>query len=118
MGKLIYPVALAFVALPIALNGYSRDGVWYGAGAMFFFWWFHNAWEARNRDLNEERLIAAYAPELVGKDFVASSAYVLGLLIGSTLLQRLHTGKNSFLSLRRTENSGESQGRTCQSGRH
>ena len=80
MSKLIYPFVLALVALVIAINGYSRDGFWYGAGAMFFVWWFRNAWETRNSNFREERLIAAYAPELVGKDFVAASAYVLAAI--------------------------------------
>lgn len=57
--------------------GFANAAFWQGALAVFLLWWADNdRKQARVRE-RDQKLIAAHAPELVGKDFVQSAAYVL-----------------------------------------
>ncbi|MFD2274811.1 hypothetical protein ACFS07_36600 [Undibacterium arcticum] len=73
----IFPMVLGVTAAGILVFGYARGGFWLGALAVFLIWWADNDRKRLSGRMREEELIAANAPELVGKDFVEAGAYIL-----------------------------------------
>lgn len=73
----LFSLALGVVAVGLVIYGYSRDGFGLGALAVFFLWWADNDRKQSGAKERENQLIAENVPELVGKDFVHASTYIL-----------------------------------------
>lgn len=71
------PIVLVAASAALLLYAYDEPGLWKGALAIFLLWWADNDRKQVRAQQQEQQLIAEHAPELAGKDFVQSAAYVL-----------------------------------------